>query len=108
MNPPPVVVWSEEAIAALHKIGSAAIRQKLALKVDALKDAPIPEQLGKPLQDELAGVYRLTFGRYRMLYQVRRLPTSRGEVQVRIEVAFVGIRKSGDKRDVYVQAQKLR
>jgi len=57
--------------------------------------------LGKPLVDELHGLFRISFGRYRILYTVE----SNG--QITIVVVIVGIQKQGDKIDVYEMARKL-
>jgi mRNA-degrading endonuclease RelE of RelBE toxin-antitoxin system len=86
----------------LRKIGSATVRQKIVAKVSDLATADDPTQLGKPLVDELQGLYRLSFGRYRILYQIE----SNG--QITIVVVMVGIRKHGDKIDVYELATRLK
>src|SRR5437868_2763024 len=67
-----VVQWTEAARAALRKIGSQTIREKIALKVSDLATSDRPELLGKPLRDELKGSYRIPFGRYRIIYEVTR------------------------------------
>jgi len=61
-----------------------------------------PEKQGKPLSDELAGYRSIrTVGqRYRILYKVE-------EEQVIVVVVAMGIRKAGDKKDVYELAKKL-
>jgi mRNA interferase RelE/StbE len=61
-----------------------------------------PTQLGKPLVDELQGIFRISFGRYRILYRVE----SNG--QITVVVVMVGIRKQGDKIDVYELARRLK
>lgn len=82
------------------------MRQKLYDKPNSLISTATPESLGKPLRDELQGMYRLSFGRYRIIYRV--IADERGEARlIIVEVVFVGIRKHGDKRDVYRLAQKL-
>ncbi|HEX3356232.1 MAG TPA: type II toxin-antitoxin system RelE/ParE family toxin [Tepidisphaeraceae bacterium] len=86
----------------MRKIGSATVRQKIVAKVSDLATADDPTQLGKPLVDELQGLYRLSFGRYRILYQIE----SNG--QITIVVVMVGIRKHGDKIDVYELATRLK
>jgi mRNA interferase RelE/StbE len=76
--------------------------------VSELATTPEPESLGKPLHDELRGVYRIPFGRYRILYSVsRRRDAAIEVVEVYVRVVLVGIRKEGDKRDVYRLAQRL-
>lgn len=101
------IEWAQTAADALRRIGNRAIQRKIVDKVEDLRGVTQPEQIGKPLQDELRGLYRLPFGRYRILYRVIR--TARGrDTLVRIQVAYVGIRKEGDKIDVYQLARKLR
>ncbi len=61
-----------------------------------------PELKGKPMTDELAGYYslRAVGQRYRIIYKVK-------EEQVLVAVVALGIRKEGDKKDVYELAKKL-
>lgn len=60
-----------------------------------------PEKRGKPLVGELKGYRSIpTSGRYRIIYQVdkrKRVATILG----------AGIRKEGDKHDIYVLAKRL-
>src|SRR4051812_18895923 len=95
--------WANTAAEALRAIGSQTVRQKLYAKVEDLLRHEQPESIGKPMRDELQGYYRITFGRYRILYRVARSSTN-----VAVEVALVGIRKEGDKSDIYRVAQRLR
>ena len=61
-----------------------------------------PEKQGKPLSDELAGYrsIRAVGQRYRILYTIE-------DQKVTVIVVTLGIRKEGDKKDVYEQARKL-
>src|SRR6266704_3924270 len=61
-----------------------------------------PEKQGKPLVDELIGYrsLRAVGQRYRILYKLE-------EEQVIVAVVALGIRKAGDKKDVYELAKKL-
>jgi mRNA interferase RelE/StbE len=61
-----------------------------------------PEKQGKPLSDELAGYrsIRAVGQRYRILYKLEA-------EQVIVVVVALGIRKAGDKKDVYELAKKL-
>ena len=95
--------WAQTAADALRRIGSQTVRQKLYAKVEDLLRHERPESIGKPLRDELQGYYRITYSRYRILYRVARAAT----VPI-VEVALVGIRKEGDKRDIYQVAYRLR
>ena len=61
-----------------------------------------PDKQGKSLSDELAGYrsIRAVGQRYRILYKLE-------EEQVIVAVVALGIRKAGDKKDVYELAKKL-
>jgi len=61
-----------------------------------------PEEQGKPLVDELIGYrsLRAVGQRYRILYKV-------DANKVIVYVVTLGIRKEGDKKDVYALAKKL-
>ena len=61
-----------------------------------------PEKQGKPLSDELAGYrsIRAVGQRYRILYKLQ-------EEQIIVAVVALGIRKGGDKKNVYELAKKL-
>lgn len=61
-----------------------------------------PETQGKALQDELTGYrsLRAVGQRYRIIYKV-------DEEAVIVCVVTLGIRKDGDKKDVYALAKKL-
>ena len=86
------------------------MREKLAAKLTEVAESPDPEQLGKPLGEELQGAYRLSFGRYRIVYEVTRRTDARGHVvfEVHVYVLLVGIRRAGDKGDIYAIAKRLR
>ncbi len=57
---------------------------------------------GKPLNDELAGYrsLRAVGQRYRILYKI-------DGKQVKVLVVAMGIRKEGDKKDIYTLTKKL-
>ncbi len=61
-----------------------------------------PELQGKPLIEELAGYrsIRAVGQRYRIIYKVE-------DERVMVLVVALGIRKEGDKKDVYNLAKKL-
>jgi len=61
-----------------------------------------PEKQGKPLTDDLARYrsIRAVGQRYRIIYRVH-------EDQVEVVIVGVGIRKAGDRSDVYEIAKKL-
>ncbi len=61
-----------------------------------------PELQGKPLIEELAGYrsIRAVGQRYRIIYKVE-------DERVMVLIVALGIRKEGDKKDVYNLAKKL-
>lgn len=101
------VEWTESANESLRKIGSRTIQQKIALKVQELAASGEPELLGKPLVDELQGLHRISFGRYRIVYRVIRDAKDSRPVRIIVRVILAGIRKQGDKHDVYAQLYRL-
>ncbi len=78
----------------------ATARNQIVAKIEQLKEEP--ELLGKPLVGPLKEYrsVRAAGQRYRILYHVHN------ETIVVIVVA-VGIRKSGDKKDIYELMKKL-
>jgi mRNA interferase RelE/StbE len=84
----------------LQAITNRDIRETISRRIDSL--VTDPDKQGKALGGALRGfrsiyVYQ---ERYRVLYRV-----DRGLVQVM--VVAVGIRKEGDRQDIYALAQKL-
>ena len=88
------------ALKQFAAIKDTRIREQISRRINALEYNP--EQLGKPLSDELAGYYsiRAVGQRYRILYKLQA-------EQVIVAVVTLGIRKEGDKKDVYALAKKL-
>lgn len=76
------------------------VRKAVAARIDDLMHEP--EQRGKPLVEELVGYYavRAVGQRYRIIYQL-------DHQTVIVHVVTVGIRKQGDKSDIYTLAQRL-
>ncbi len=88
------------ALEALREIRDTRVRTALDKRIMALAEEP--EKQGKPLTDELRGYYsvRAVGQRYRIIYRVVRT----GETVV---VVLVGIRREGDRGDVYALAERL-
>ena len=83
----------------LTAIADRRAQRKIAGRIDSLAEEP--EKQGKPLLKELAGLRSIrAAGRYRVIYQVDRKKS-------RVVVLVVGLRKSGDKADVYSLARRL-
>ena len=94
------ILLTETAQVLLKKITDARIRSKIVEKIDGL--AHEPEKQGKAMVDDLKKYrsLRATGQRYRILYQVKNK-------EVLVIVVAVGIRKEGDKNDLYHLAKKL-
>jgi mRNA interferase RelE/StbE len=75
------------------------IRKKIVYQIGELSEEP--EKRGKALTGELSGLWRThAAGRYRVIYRIN-------EKKNTVEVVGAGIRKEGDKKDVYVLAKKI-
>lgn len=94
------IVLTPTALKLLEVITDRRIREQIRDRVDGL--AHEPEQQGKPLGGKLAGLrsIRVVGQRYRILYRVER-------TKVLVIVLAVGLRKEGDRHDIYRLAQKL-
>ena len=76
-------------------------QRKIAAKIDGLDTDP--ETQGKPLRDELTGDRSVkAAGRYRVLYRI----DEEGELKT-VTIVAVGIRREGDKNDVYSVAENI-
>ena len=78
----------------LAEISDRRVRESIARRIDRLGYEP--DKQGKPMRDELIGFrsIRAVGQRYRIIYKVD------GET-VTVLVVVLGIRKEGDKKDVY-------
>jgi mRNA interferase RelE/StbE len=94
------IVILPTAEAALKAISDRRVLKKIGDRIDQL--ATDPDLQGKPLGDELVGFRsaRAVGQRYRIVYKVD------GD-RVLVFVAVVGLRKEGDKKDVYRMAAKF-
>jgi mRNA interferase RelE/StbE len=103
-----LIQWTETAKAGLARLPHK-VRRGLLDKADELRKTDDPENAQKPLTGPLQGYYRICYSRFRAIYRVDREQTPRGDVVQRIIVLFVaaGIRKEGDKNDIYRFALKL-
>jgi mRNA interferase RelE/StbE len=88
------------ALRQLEAIKDTRIKESIARRINALGNDP--EKQGKPLAEELAGYrsIRAIGQRYRILYRLEA-------EQVVVLVVTIGLRKEGDKADVYALAKKL-
>src|SRR5579884_817806 len=84
----------------LLSIKDTRIREQIRKRIRALADNP--DQQGKTLDEDLHGYrsVRAVGQRYRVIYKIK-------EDEILVLVVMLGIRKEGDKKDVYALAKKL-
>jgi mRNA interferase RelE/StbE len=95
-----VVQVVREAQEQMAAIKDNRIRASITKRIDGLQFEP--DKQGKALKDELEGYRSIRAGgqRYRIIYKIE-------EEQVLVLVVTVGIRKGGDRKDVYEITKKL-
>ena len=95
-----VVGIAREANEQLAAISDKRIQASIRQRIDRLEYEP--DKQGKPMNEELIGYrsVRAVGQRYRIVYKIK-------EEQVTVLVVTLGIRKEGDKKDVYEVAKKL-
>lgn len=94
------IIIEPTALEMLASIPDKRIQQKIAKRIDELIHDP--EKQGKPLIDNLAGFrsLRAIGQRYRIIYKIEKS-------KVIVFIVAIGIRKEGDKKDIYALAKKL-
>jgi len=94
------ISWTETALKLVEAVPDQRIRRLISQRADQLGTSP--EQQGKPLIGELAGLrsVRAVGQRYRIVYRVERQ-------EVTVLIVAVGRRRSGEKSDIYELARKL-
>ena len=98
------MIWKIEitptAAGMLEGIKDRRIRESICGRIDGLVSEP--EKQGYPLTAELTGYrsLRAVGQRFRIIYHVDKS-------KIVVIVVAAGIRKDGDKRDIYALAQKL-
>ena len=91
---------AKTALEQLEKITDLRVRKKLLERIEQLENDP--DGQGKPLRNELSGLLSLrAIGqRYRIIYKLVN-------EQVIVVVVAVGIRREGDRSDIYRIAERL-
>ncbi len=94
------IVVTQTAANMLRAIKDTSICNQLIARIDKLVEEPLTQ--GKALMGELRGVrsVRAVGQRYRILYTVV-------DQTITVIVVAVGIRRDGDKKDIYALAKKL-
>ncbi|MBP7529108.1 MAG: type II toxin-antitoxin system RelE/ParE family toxin [Syntrophorhabdaceae bacterium] len=88
------------ALEMLKGIEDRRITRQIVERIDRLKDDP--EKQGKPLLGELSGYrsVRAAGQRFRIIFKVQ-------DKTVIVIIVAVGLRKEGDKKDIYRLARKM-
>lgn len=93
------LLWTMTAVELLSKIGNKKIQNSIMTESKLLPGDP---EKGKPLLAELKNFrsIRVYGGRYRVIYKIKKDDSI-------IYIHVIGIRREGDKNDVYSLAKKL-
>ncbi len=93
------ILITDTCLALIEKIPDKKIRRTILNKIEGLLDEP--DKQGKMLVKDLSGFRSIhAAGRYRIIYKI-------GKQTVIIYILAAGIRKQGDKKDIYKIAKKL-
>ena len=90
------ILLTPEAERMIQSLDGAQ-RKIITKAVRRLKESP---EVGKPLVDELIGFHSYKTGRFRIVYKIF-------EKNIAIVIVGAGIRKEGDKKDIYLLLKKL-
>lgn len=90
---------TDTCLSLVEKIPDKRIQRTILNRIDGLSDEP--DKQGKKLVEKLSGFRSVhAAGRYRFIYKIDKQT-------VIIYVLAAGIRKEGDKKDIYEIAKKL-
>ena len=93
------ILLTDTCLSLLEKISDKKLQRTILMRIEGLSEDP--EKQGKMLTSELSGFRSIhAAGRYRVVYK-----TDKKTVIVYILAA--GIRKPGDKKDIYKITKKL-
>jgi len=93
------ILITDTCLRLIEKIPDKKIQRSILDRIQKLSDEP--EKQGKKLVQDLSGLRSVhAAGRYRIIYKIDKRT-------VIIYVLAAGIRKEGDKKDIYKIAKKL-
>lgn len=94
------IVLEPSAISALKHIRDRRMLRQISQRIDMLTEDP--EKQGKSLIGELRGYrsIRAADQRYRIIYRIEKL-------KVIVYIITIGLRREGDRKDIYNLARKL-
>ena len=102
------IQWTDVAKNGLARLPKK-VRRGVLDKANELREADDPSTAHKPLTGPLRGYNRICYSRYRAIYKAKEDHLPSGDVLIHVKILFVavGIRKEGDKEDIYRFAKKL-
>jgi len=93
------ILLTETCLLLIEKIRDKKIQQAILKRIGGLSEDP--DKQGKMLVRELSGYRSIhAAGRYRIIYRIQKLT-------VMVHILATGIRKQGDKKDIYRITKKL-
>ena len=93
------IFLTETCLALIEKLSDKKLQQTILNRIEGLSEDP--DKQGKMLVKELSGYRSIhAAGRYRIIYRV-------DEQTVIVHILASGIRKQGDKKDIYRITKKL-
>jgi mRNA interferase RelE/StbE len=93
------ILITDTCLVLIEKIPDKKIRRTILKRIEGLSEEP--DKQGKMLVKDLSGFRSIhAAGRYRIIYKVDKQT-------VIIYILAAGIRKRGDKKDIYKIAKKL-
>ena len=93
------ILITDTCLSLIEKITDKKIQRTILNRIEGLSNDP--DKQGKKLVKDLSGFRSVhTAGRYRIIYKIDKQT-------VIIYVLAAGIRKEGDKKDIYKIAKKL-
>jgi mRNA interferase RelE/StbE len=93
------ILITDTCLVLIEKIPDKKIRRTILKRIEGLSEEP--DKQGKMLVKDLSGFRSIhAAGRYRIIYKVDKQT-------VIIYILAAGIRKQGDKKDIYKIAKKL-
>lgn len=93
------ILITETCISLIKKLSDKKIQRTILDRIDQLSEEP--DKQGKYLVQDLSGFRSVhAAGRYRIIYKIDKKT-------VIVYVLAAGIRKEGDKKDIYKVAKKL-
>ena len=93
------ILITETCISLIKKLSEKKIQRTILDRIDQLSEEP--DKQGKYLVHDLSGFRSVhAAGRYRIIYKIDKKT-------VIVYVLVAGIRKEGDKKDIYKIAKKL-